>query len=364
MVENDSNRLGPYSRILFIIALAILILILPGLVRRGFIVALSATFSIIFVFLAAYGVLVLWSDRQNFRKWYRQLLKWAVIIDLALALVLTMAYILTATPITLAGFELHFVDRVIATYSAEGWLVLALILWASVVALTWFFVAALTGTIWLVVKPLQNGIPNLLEEIRKISFDKSDPWPRRVAAWFLMVPKVIDPSQLRLDVQPLQVRRSRRRLFRSVAWQIAIGTVIGMYVSLNPTILTILPFAQTYELISIPVAFLPLLVLPLMTLEALGAKIPGPRADFHLNQGVGTRVLQLMLTLGGLFWILWWAIGRVGFDQIVLTFSIYVVLLFLFSILTTFIYVRFFEEDLVDHISSRFESIGHELGKE
>lgn len=118
MVENDSNRLGPYSRILFIIALAILILILPGLVRRGFIVALSATFSIIFVFLAAYGVLVLWSDRQNFRKWYRQLLKWAVIIDLALALVLTMAYILTATPITLAGFELHFVDRVIATYSA------------------------------------------------------------------------------------------------------------------------------------------------------------------------------------------------------------------------------------------------------
>ena len=263
--------MGLYSRILFIIALAIILLTLSGLARRGVLVAFSASISIILVFLAIFGVLVLWSGRQNFRTWYGQVLKWAIVIDLVLAVALTLAYVSTGTPITLAGLNC---SPLIASsaYSAEGWFVLILILWASLVALTWFFVAALTGTIWLVTRPIQNGMPALLDEIRKLSFDKSDPWPRRIAAWFLMVPQVIDPAQLRLEVQPQRTKSSRRRLFRSVAWQIAIGTVIGMYVSLNPTILTILPFAQTYELVSIPVAFLPLIMLPLMTLEALGAK--------------------------------------------------------------------------------------------
>ena len=51
-------------------------------------------------------------------------------------------------------------------------------------------------------------------------------------------------------------------------------------------------------------------------------------------------------------------------DRIVLTFSIYIALLLLFSTLTTFIYVRFFEDDIVDSISARFEAPGNKFGKE
>ncbi len=221
MEEKGNHLLGLCSRILFIIALGIVILALPFLARRGFIVVLSASFSIILVFLTVFGVLVLWSGRQNFRTWYRQVLKYAIVVDLVLAAVITLAYISTGTPITLAGFELHSVDRVLTAYSAGGWLVLILILWASLFVLTWFFVAALTGTIWLVTRPLQKDTPALLDEIRRLSFEKSDPWPRRIAAWFLIVPKVIDPSLLRLEVRPLLARRSRPRLVRSVTWQIA-----------------------------------------------------------------------------------------------------------------------------------------------
>ena len=88
MEEKGNHLLGLCSRILFIIALGIVILALPFLARRGFIVVLSASFSIILVFLTVFGVLVLWSGRQNFRTWYRQVLKYAIVVDLVLAAVI------------------------------------------------------------------------------------------------------------------------------------------------------------------------------------------------------------------------------------------------------------------------------------
>ncbi len=360
MRDRDKNRLGLCSRILFAICLIIIVITIPITASRGVIPFVSTAVDVVIAFLAALGALVLWYGRGNFRTWYRELLKWTVVISLLLAATLTVVYVLTNSPIDLAGFELRSVDRLITSFSGQAELVLLPILWAFLFGLALFFAAALTGGIWLVVQMLRGGVPDLLEEIRKLSFDKSDPWPRRIAAWLLIVPKIIDPSTLRLDVEPPETRLSRRRLVRSVALQVAVGTILGMYVSLNPTLLSIMPFTQTYALVSIPVGFIPLLTLPLLTLEALGAKVPGPRSDFYLYRGGTTRVVQLMLALGGLFWILWYAISSVGIERIVLTFSTYVVLLLLFSLLTSFIYVRFFEAGIVNDISIQVKSDGIE----
>ncbi|HXZ23485.1 MAG TPA: hypothetical protein VEH08_01990 [Methanomassiliicoccales archaeon] len=358
MSERIRASLGLYFRVIVVLAVFTIIITLPFTLRRGLVGALSTSFNIALAFLAVHGTIVLWRGKDNFKTWYRPLLKWSVIVAAVLAAALTIIYVATGVPLNLAGFELRSVERLMNVYSGEGGTFLFVMVWALLMGLTWFFVAALAGGTWMVVQVERNGIPALVVELKKQTFGKGDPWARRTAAWLLSFPRVLNPSAIRLDVEPAEVRHSRGRILNAVAWQVAIGSVIGMYVSLNPTLLAIVPFAETYALVSIPVGLMPLLTLPLLTLEAIGAKVPGPGSDYYVYRGGKTRALQLLLALGGLFWIVWWAASNVGLERIVLMFAVYVVLLTIFSIMASFVYIRFFEDGLVSEIVARLKPDG------
>ncbi len=352
------EKLGLTFRVLITLAAIFIILTFPESLERGPINALTSSFYILLSSFAIQGFLVLWWGRANVRTWYGLFLKWVATTALVLAILLTLTYAATGTPFNLAGFEIRPLEDLVGVHSVQGILALIMILWAFLVALTGFFAAALTGGIWLVAETLERFLPDLLIDFRKLGFDRQDPWSRRIAAWLLSMPRVLEPSTLRLDLQPLEERMSRKRLLEAVGWQMILGMVLGIYVSLNPALLSILPFAQTYALVSIPVGLIPLLILPILTLEALGAKVPGPRSDFFLHSGGRSRVLQVSLALGGLVWIIWWSASKVGAEIIMETFAIYAILLLLFSFLVSFIYFHFFEASMVDKIRSQLDEKG------
>lgn len=351
----DLDRLDRSFRILIIISIAFILLALPWSARRGLIGVFSVSFYTALAFLAVQGALVLWSFGGRYRTWFGKMAKWTVIISFTLALVLTLMHIVMGTTESVAGFEVRSIERLVNVHSVEGGASLLLLLWVYLLALAWFFVAAISGGTWMVVVAQRSFLPSVLMDLRKLSYDGNDPLIRRAIAWLLSIPYVLEPSTLHLDAMRTDVQTIKRRMHRAVIWQMALGTLIGIYVGLNPTLLSVMPYAQTFELVSIPVGLIPLIVLPLLSLEALGARIKGPRADFYLDKGAKNRLLQAMLTLLGLFGLFWWAVDRVGASRIAITFASYALLLFLFSLLTSFIYFHLFEKDLIENVVKELE---------
>ena len=109
---------------------------------------------------------------------------------------------------------------------------------------------------------------------------------------------------------------------------------------------------------SLPVGLIPLFFLPILTLGALAARVAGPRTDFVLEKGAKNRLLQAMLTFIGLFALIWCGVIKVGASRIVVTFTSYLIVLFLFSILTSFMYFKLFEDELIGDIVVELKDAG------
>ena len=345
-------------RILIIIYIAFIILTLPWSTHRGLIGVFSISFYSLFVFLAVQGTLVLWEKRNKFKTHLGTIIKWALSISFVLASFLTIIHVETGTVVSVAGFEVRSIEHLVDIHSAEGGLLLFSLLWLLLFALALFFVAVISGGAWLLTGAVRTYMPLMLVELRELAYDGKDPKLRRTAAWLLSIPNVLDLSTLRLQVRQTDASIAKQRMYGAIGWQVAIGTLIGIYISLNPELLSVLPYAQTFELVSLPVGLIPLLFLPILTLGALGARVSGPRTDFVLEKGAKNRLLQAMLTFIGLFALIWWAVNKVGASRIAVTFTSYLIVLFLFSILTSFIYFKFFEDELVGDIEVELKDKG------
>ena len=70
-------------------------------------------------------------------------------------------------------------------------------------------------------------------------------------AWIIQIPKVLQPATLVLEPESKELRMSKYRLYKAVLLQMALGTIIGVCLSLNPTLLSVLPFTQRH-MISYP----------------------------------------------------------------------------------------------------------------
>ena len=81
-------------------------------------------------------------------------------------------------------------------------------------------------------------MPPMLVQLRMLAYDGKDLKLGRVAAWLLGIPNVLELSTLRLQVQQIDVSTAKRRMYNAIGWQVAIGTLIGIYISLNPELLS------------------------------------------------------------------------------------------------------------------------------
>lgn len=342
------GRLDISFLVLAALFLGITIIALPTALKGGAVSTFSTVFYLFMASLAVQGLLVLRSVCRNSRTRPLTILKWLVgcvsIFTVAVFLLIRSS----AGTITILGAVDH---------SAISDPLLFLLLWSLFFSIACLWMSAIAGAIWVLSRFLMWFLPLFLQDLKGLRYDGSDPWYGRVYAWAFSVPYVLEPSSLQLEVSPLDALGARGRFFHALRWQVALGLLISVYVSLNPMLLSTMSFAETYALVSVPVGLIPLLVLPWSVMEVLGVKMKGPRRDFYLHEGAKKRMTQTLVALGTLVLIVRFAVDRIGMELLAFTFASYLVTLLILSVMVSFVYFNFFERDLINDIADALGEI-------
>ncbi len=194
MRPGKMDRLDISCLVLLAISVVFIVIFILAHIKIDLINIFSFTLYTILAFFAIHGVLVLWTGRQNFKTGYIAVVKWTLIISLILAMVITLTYTLTDTTVTIAWLRLRPIENFINSSSLAGVTLLFFLLWAYLIALAWFFVCALTGGIWIAVKAQRKYLPVLFIELKKLTFDETDTWSRRTAAWIIQILRYCCPQ--------------------------------------------------------------------------------------------------------------------------------------------------------------------------
>jgi len=341
--------LDVWALFLGIITVWLVAVVISAAWDQGAVAWLSAAFGIFVAFLGLQGLAVLWGVRRNGRMTFRRVTLWL----LGICLIFAIAVIPTAY---LGDSEL--VVEGVALFTPVGVASAVLIVWTVFLVLAVLMLAAACGAIWILEKILMATVPRFLMDIKELSFTRRDGLLDRAEAWAVAFPRVLLPSTLRLDPEPVDAGAVRGRFKRALIWQLALGMLLAVYISLNPVLLESMSFSQTFGLVSITSILVPMLVLPWSTLEALGARVDGVREDFYLHKGARTRMIQTMVAFGTLFLIVRLGVEEIGADVIVWQLAGYSLTLFIISGLVSFAYFNYFEQGLIDGLKGRLKEKG------
>jgi len=343
------DRLDLWAAILAVPFLWLLLLVISAAWKDGTAAWMSAAFGIVVAFLFLHGVGVLHRVRRKGRVKFGKVLVWLLALSLVFSLLLLPGIYFGDAELVLEGVDM---------YTPLGGLLALLAIWLVFFIVALGMLCAACSAMWFLTKVLRRIVPGFLSDVRKVKFSRRDGPLARVEVWAVAFPRVLDPSTLRLDPQPIDDRAAKDRFVQAMLWQLVLGMILAVYISLNPVLLQTMTFSQTFGLVSITSILVPLLLLPWSTLEALGGRVDGVREDFYLHKGARTRMMQTVVALGTLFLILRLAVQEIGADVIFWRLAGYSLTLFIVSGLVSFAYFNYFEKELVEDLRNRLTRKG------
>jgi hypothetical protein len=178
----------------------------------------------------------------------------------------------------------------------------------------------------------------------------------RIVRWLFDIPDVLDTRGLSLDPASSRTQVRLVDMKWPIAWQLFFGAILAVYVSLNPflsnssqdDLLTIFSVLTTAAIL------IPLLILPWFIYLRIGAHIHGQVKDFTLYKGIRARLFQSYFAVGTLIIIVRLSISRTNAEAYVLGFSAFMSALLSVAVMSTFLYLNNFENDLAEDIVSDF----------
>lgn len=338
------DRLDLWAVIIGLLTVWLLQVVVSETWEEGAVVWLSGAFGIVVAFLFLHGVAVLNRVRKQGRVRFRRVIGWLSALSFIFSLFVLPSIYHGDAELVLEGFDL---------FTLLGAVVSLLVLWIVFFILALAMLAAACSAMWFLAKILRWSVPRFLQNLRTVSFTRKDGLLAMAGGWTVALPKALDPTTLRLDPQPLDGKAAKTRFIQAMVWQLVLGMLLAVYISLNPVLLQSMSFSQTFSLVSITSILVPLLILPWSTLEALGARVDGMREDFFLYKGARTRMMQTVVALGTLFLIIRLAVQEIGADVIVWRLAGYSLTLFIVSGLVSFAYFNYFEKELVQELRDR-----------
>ena len=99
-------------------------------------------------------------------------------------------------------------------------------------------------------------------------------------------------------------------------WQLLLGIVIIIYVSLNPFLLESFSFESLFTISSNISLLIPLIILPWFIFLRFEARINGPVKDFPLYSGIAYRMYQTFVTVGSIIIIIRLALKNVNLRDV------------------------------------------------
>ncbi|MDD1747503.1 MAG: hypothetical protein LUQ16_07055 [Methanomassiliicoccales archaeon] len=213
------------------------------------------------------------------------------------------------------------------------------------------------GTIWFAGLVMRRLMPGILKGVRIASFTKRDNLRTKLMLWLMDIPDMLDLSQLKVEVEPYNVKFPWDRFFHAVFWEIFLGTIMAIYVSLNPLLLESLELVQVFSVLGSISMIIPIIIIPWFSLLVLRARIPGITKDFQLFRGIRSRILQTFVALGTIVIFIRLALREHDPATIFGSFLSYYILLGLFSVYFAFVYFNFFEIDLARETERRYQNL-------
>ncbi|MCK5559302.1 MAG: hypothetical protein KAJ51_01870 [Thermoplasmata archaeon] len=214
---------------------------------------------------------------------------------------------------------------------------------------------------------IERGIaPEMLLHVTRITKNTTDKMKKKdlkswVAysgiRWVFNIPEAVDTRTLRINRGKPFKKIPWTTLRNAMIWQFIFGTLIVIYISLNPLYLEDYSFQELFETAQNFTIFVPYLVLPWFIYLRLDARNKGHAKDFNLYNGRKTRMTQTFITLGTLLIMIRLALEKVDWVAIITSFIGYYFFFFLSAFIFTFVYFNYFENMLAYDISRRYEKI-------
>ena len=140
-------------------------------------------------------------------------------------------------------------------------------------------------------------------------------------------------------------------------WQLLLGIIVIIYISLNPFFLESISFQSLFSIASNISLFIPIIILPWFIFLRIDARIKGPVKDFQLYSGIAYRMYRTFVTLGTIIIIIRLALKNVNLREVIMAIPIYYVFFIITVFFLTFVYFNYFENNLASDVSEGFVKI-------
>ncbi|HEX9909055.1 MAG TPA: hypothetical protein VGB78_11440 [Thermoplasmata archaeon] len=355
--ETPSDRRRFDKKILLVFAiLASISIFIPSALYffvedfSGFEVVSGIVGGLTFSFLVV-GIPIYVRYRRNGIASRKGVLRWMVVLS---------ASITTILVVFIGIASVYYPDLVQLDLSSTGELVLAgvAIVIASFAAFLFccltLYITAI-GAVGVLTAIERLLTPWIMKEVFRLSGNKKLSLFDRAIRWLFDIPDVLDTKTLSLSPTEPRTRVTVSDLKAPVFWQLLFGFVMGIYVSFNPFVSDRSPTAllSLFSLLTSASLLFPFLVLPWFLLKKLGASISGQAKHFTLYNGLRSRMFQSYFAVGTIFILV-----RVSIQEIAIAFEVYVVAFATFmlillgsALLSTFVYLNYFENTLAEDIA-------------
>ena len=218
-----------------------------------------------------------------------------------------------------------------------------------------------------VLSALEKGIaPEILLHVSRITPHISDSMKKKdiktymgysALRWFFVIPDALDTKTLIISKVKPKKQLPWSLLKKAMFWQMLMGTIVIIYISLNPFFLELTSFQSLFTIAANLSIMIPLIILPWFVFLRLNARIKGPVKDFQLYSGIAYRMYRTFVTLGTLIIIIRLALKNVNPRDVIAAFPIYYVFFIITIFFLTFVYFNYFENDLAKDVADRFDEI-------
>jgi hypothetical protein len=213
------------------------------------------------------------------------------------------------------------------------------------------------GIIWFAGLVIRRLMPGVLKGVRMATFTRRDNARTRIMLWLMDIPDMLDLSRLKVEAELPRRKFPWNRFYHAIFWEIFLGTILAIYVSLNPILLESLDVAQAFSVLSSISMIIPVIIIPWFALLAIRARIPGITKEFELFRGIRSRILQTFVALGTIVVFIRLALEANDMGIIFGSFASYYAILGLFSVYFAFVYFNFFESDLAKETEGRYQRL-------
>ncbi|HUL38792.1 MAG TPA: hypothetical protein VLU38_00730 [Methanomassiliicoccales archaeon] len=213
------------------------------------------------------------------------------------------------------------------------------------------------GIIWFAGLVIRRLMPGVLKGVRLATFTRKDGAQTRMMLWLMDIPDILDLSRLKVQAEKPKGKFPWDRFYHAIFWEIFLGTIIAIYVSLNPILLESLDIVQAFSVLSFISLVIPIIIIPWFALLALQARIPGVTKEFELFRGIRSRFLQTFVALGTIVVFIRLALEKQDLGVVMGSFASYYVLLGVFSVYFAFVYFNCFENDLARETERRYQKL-------